>query len=126
MTHRRAAFLMVTALAFAPLPAADDWRTFDGTWSAAGSRQTLSTGTGRAAIARLSGAVVLSGGAGSGFTAEATFSGITPQASSANLLFAGSGFLSQRDLYRLGGLTMALSLVIYLAVGTPWLRLALR
>ena len=31
------------------------------------------------------------------------FAAITPQGSSANLLFAGSGFLSQRDLYRLGG-----------------------
>jgi DASS family divalent anion:Na+ symporter len=29
-------------------------------------------------------------------------SAITPQGSSANLLFAGSGYLSQRDLYRLG------------------------
>ena len=35
------------------------------------------------------------------------FSAITPQGSSANLLFAGSGFLSQRDLYRLGALTTA-------------------
>jgi len=54
------------------------------------------------------------------------FSCITPQGSSANLLFAGSGFLSQRDLYRLGGLTTALSMAIYLVVGTPWLKLVLR
>jgi DASS family divalent anion:Na+ symporter len=54
------------------------------------------------------------------------FSCITPQGSSANLLFAGSGFLSQRDLYQLGGLTTALSLVIYLVVGLPWLRLVIR
>ena len=71
MTHRRAALLVATALALAPLAAADDWRTFDGTWSATGSRHSLSTGAGPAAIARLSGAIVLSGGAGSGFTAEA-------------------------------------------------------
>ena len=51
------------------------------------------------------------------------FSVITPQGSSANLLFAGSGFLSQRDLYRLGGLTTAFSLLVYLIVGTPWLML---
>ena len=51
------------------------------------------------------------------------FSVITPQGSSANLLFAGSGFLSQGDLYRLGGLTTAFSLLLYLVVGTPWLRL---
>jgi divalent anion:Na+ symporter, DASS family len=54
------------------------------------------------------------------------FSPITPQGSSANLLFAGSGFLSQRDLYRLGALTTACSMVLYLAVGLPWLRLVLR
>jgi len=54
------------------------------------------------------------------------FSAIAPQGSSANLLFAGSGFLSQRDLYRLGGLTTAVSMAIYLLVGTPWLRLVLR
>jgi DASS family divalent anion:Na+ symporter len=54
------------------------------------------------------------------------FSAITPQGSSANLLFAGSGFLSQRDLYRLGGLATAFCLVLYLVVGTPWLRLVLK
>ena len=54
------------------------------------------------------------------------FSAITPQGSSANLLFAGSGFLSQRDLYRLGGLTTAFCLVLYLVVGTPWLTLVLK
>lgn len=51
------------------------------------------------------------------------FSVITPQGSSANLLFAGSGFLSQGDLYRLGGLTTAFSLLLYLIIGTPWLML---
>ena len=54
------------------------------------------------------------------------FAAITPQGSSANLLFAGSGFLSQRDLYRLGGLTTAFCLVLYLVVGTPWLQLVLK
>jgi len=51
------------------------------------------------------------------------FASITPQASSANLLFAGSGYLSQGDLYRLGAITTAFSLVLYLLVGTPWLWL---
>src|SRR5436190_1583499 len=51
------------------------------------------------------------------------FSPITPQGSSANLLFAASGFLSQRDLYRLGALTTVCSMVLYLVVGLPWLRL---
>jgi DASS family divalent anion:Na+ symporter len=53
------------------------------------------------------------------------FASITPQGSSANLLFAGSGFLSQRELYRLGGLTTAFNMFLYLVVGLPWLRLVL-
>ena len=54
------------------------------------------------------------------------FSANTPQGSSANLLFAGSGYLSQGELYRLGGLTTALNLVLYLVVGVPWLVLVTR
>jgi DASS family divalent anion:Na+ symporter len=54
------------------------------------------------------------------------FSVLTPQASSANLLFAGSGYLSQHELYRLGAITTAVSFVIYAVVATPWLRLAIR
>jgi divalent anion:Na+ symporter, DASS family len=54
------------------------------------------------------------------------FSAITPQGSSANLLFAGSGLLSQRDMYRLGGLSTAFCMVLYLVVGTPWLLLVTR
>jgi DASS family divalent anion:Na+ symporter len=54
------------------------------------------------------------------------FAAITPQGSSANLLFAGSGFLSQRDLYRLGAVSTACTMAIYLVIGTPWLRFVLR
>jgi DASS family divalent anion:Na+ symporter len=54
------------------------------------------------------------------------FSVITPQGSSANLLFTGSGYLSQGELYKLGALTTGMSLVIYLVVGTPWLMLVAR
>jgi DASS family divalent anion:Na+ symporter len=49
------------------------------------------------------------------------FSVITPQGSSANLLFTGSGYLSQGELYRMGAMTTGISLLVYLAVGTPWL-----
>jgi DASS family divalent anion:Na+ symporter len=49
------------------------------------------------------------------------FSANTPQGSSANLLFAGSGYLTQGELYRLGALTTAFNLGVYLLVGTPWL-----
>ena len=54
------------------------------------------------------------------------FSLITPQGSSANLLFAGSGYLSQGDLYKWGVITTAVSFLIYAVVGTPWLRLVVR
>ena len=54
------------------------------------------------------------------------FSGITPQGSSANLLFTGSGYLSQAELYKLGALTTAFSLLLYLLVATPWLMLVAR
>jgi divalent anion:Na+ symporter, DASS family len=49
------------------------------------------------------------------------FSVITPQGSSANLLFVDSGFLTQGDAYRLGAIATAFCLLIYLLVGTPWL-----
>jgi divalent anion:Na+ symporter, DASS family len=49
------------------------------------------------------------------------FAAITPQGSSANLLFAGSGFLSQGDLYRLGGIATLATLLLYLVIGSPWL-----
>ena len=54
------------------------------------------------------------------------FSAIAPQGSSANLLFAGSGYLSQGELYKLGALTTALNAGVYLLVGTPWLMFVLR
>ena len=54
------------------------------------------------------------------------FSAITPQGSSANLLFAGSGYLSQSDLYRLGALSTAVNLLIYLVIGVPWLAAVAR
>ena len=54
------------------------------------------------------------------------FSAITPQASSANLLFAGSGYLSQGDMYRLGAITTIVNLLIYVLIGTPWFFLVMR
>ena len=54
------------------------------------------------------------------------FSAITPQGSSANLLFAGSGYLTQGDLYRLGAITTGVSIAIYFVVGTAWLALVAR
>jgi hypothetical protein len=67
------ALTVACAVLAATAPAgADDWRPFDGSWSATGTRQTVPTERGSSAIARLSGAVVLSGGnaGAAGFTAE--------------------------------------------------------
>ena len=64
---------MPAGQAQAPAPA-EGWRAFEGTWSAAGQRQTLPTeGAQPASIVRLSGAVVLTGrdGLGRGFRGEA-------------------------------------------------------
>jgi DASS family divalent anion:Na+ symporter len=51
------------------------------------------------------------------------FSAITPQGSSANLMFAGSGYLTQSELYRIGAISTAFCLVLYLVLGVPWLML---
>jgi divalent anion:Na+ symporter, DASS family len=54
------------------------------------------------------------------------FSLITPQGSSANLLFAGSGYFTPGELYRLGGITTAVSFLVYAVVGTAWLMFVVR
>ena len=48
------------------------------------------------------------------------FSTLTPQASSANVIFAGSGYLTQDQIYGFGGIVTLTNLVIFLVVGTPW------
>jgi hypothetical protein len=63
-----------TALSGQQAAAADDWRTFEATWSAAGERHALPADEGRiAVIVRLSGALVLKAGDGlsRGFRAQA-------------------------------------------------------
>jgi divalent anion:Na+ symporter, DASS family len=54
------------------------------------------------------------------------FSTITPQASSANLLVVGSGYLTQGELYKLGTITTAFNILVLLLVGTPWLLFVAR
>ena len=54
------------------------------------------------------------------------FTPITPQGSSANLLFTGSGYLTQGELYRLGAITTGVSVLIYFVIGTAWLFLVAR
>ncbi len=54
------------------------------------------------------------------------FAALAPQASSANLLFIGSGYLQPKDVYRLGAIHTAFCMVLYLVVGTAWLSLVAR
>ncbi|NNL15190.1 MAG: DASS family sodium-coupled anion symporter [Flavobacteriaceae bacterium] len=48
------------------------------------------------------------------------FAAITPQASSSNILFVGSGFLPSRDIYKQGAVITVLNTVIFL-LATPWI-----
>ena len=52
--------------------------------------------------------------------ASSYFSVITPQGGSQYIIFAASGYLTQRELYRLGFLTTLAFLAVFLLVGTPW------
>ncbi|MEP1471077.1 MAG: DASS family sodium-coupled anion symporter [Halieaceae bacterium] len=49
------------------------------------------------------------------------FSVLTPQASSCNVIFVGSGYITGPEVYRYGGLTTLLCLAIYLVIGAPWI-----
>ncbi len=60
------------------------------------------------------------------FFASSYFSVITPQGGSQNVIFVGSGYLTQRELYRLGFLTTLFFLAVFLTVGTGWILLVAR
>lgn len=60
------------------------------------------------------------------FFASSYFSVITPQGGSQNVIFVGSGYLTQRELYKLGLLTTLFFLAVFLSVGTGWLMLVAR
>jgi DASS family divalent anion:Na+ symporter len=58
--------------------------------------------------------------------ASSYFSTITPQAGSQNVIFVGSNYLTQGELYWLGLLTTGFCLLVFLVVGTPWLLFVAR
>ncbi len=58
--------------------------------------------------------------------ASSYFSTITPQGGSQNVIFVGSGYLTQGELYRLGLLTTAFCVLVFLVIGTPWLLFVAR
>jgi DASS family divalent anion:Na+ symporter len=53
--------------------------------------------------------------------ASSYFSVITPQGGSQNIIFVGSGYLTQRELYRLGLFTTLFNMAVFLVIGTPWI-----
>jgi DASS family divalent anion:Na+ symporter len=53
--------------------------------------------------------------------ASSYFSVLTPQGSGANVVFVGPGYLTQGELYRLGALSVAFNVLVFLAIGTPWI-----
>src|SRR6188768_2763090 len=52
--------------------------------------------------------------------ASSYFSVITPQGGSQNIIFAASGYLTQRELYKMGLIITLAFLAIYLLIGSPW------
>jgi divalent anion:Na+ symporter, DASS family len=58
--------------------------------------------------------------------ASSYFSVITPQGGSQNVIFVGSGYLTQRELYRLGALTTLAFLVVFLVIGSAWILVVIR
>jgi DASS family divalent anion:Na+ symporter len=58
--------------------------------------------------------------------ASSYFSVITPQGGSQNVIFVGSGYLTQRELYRLGALTTLCFLAVFLVIGSAWILLVAR
>ena len=55
--------------------------------------------------------------------ASSYFSVITPQGGSQNVIFVASGYLTQRELYRLGLFVTLFFLAVFLTVGTGWVML---
>ena len=58
--------------------------------------------------------------------ASSYFSVITPQGGSQNIIFVASGYLKQRELYKLGLLTTIAFMGVYLLIGTPWILFVTR
>jgi DASS family divalent anion:Na+ symporter len=58
--------------------------------------------------------------------ASSYFSVITPQGGSQNIIFAASGYLTQRELYKLGLFVTLAFTAVFLLIGTPWVYFVTR
>jgi len=50
---------------------------------------------------------------------------ITPQGSSANVIYTGSGYIEAGEVYKVGGIVTFVNTVIFLTVGTAWMMFIL-
>jgi DASS family divalent anion:Na+ symporter len=50
---------------------------------------------------------------------------ITPQGSSANVIYTGSGYIEAGEVYRVGGIVTLVNTVVFLTIGTAWLMFIL-
>ena len=50
---------------------------------------------------------------------------ITPQGSSANVIYAGSGYLESSEIYKYGGIVTLVNTIVFLTVGTAWMMIIL-
>jgi len=50
---------------------------------------------------------------------------ITPQGSSANVIYTGSGYIEPGEVYKVGGIVTLVNTVVFLTVGSAWMMLIL-
>ena len=50
---------------------------------------------------------------------------ITPQGSSANVIYAGSGYIEAKEIYKIGGIITFINTFVFLTIGTAWMLLIL-
>ena len=50
---------------------------------------------------------------------------ITPQGSSANVIYTGSGYIEPGEVYKVGGIVTLLNTLVFLGVGTGWIMIVL-
>jgi DASS family divalent anion:Na+ symporter len=50
---------------------------------------------------------------------------ITPQGSSANVIYTGSGYIEPGEVYKVGGIVTFVNTVVFLTIGTAWMLLVL-
>ena len=50
---------------------------------------------------------------------------ITPQGSSANVIYIGSGYIEAGEIYKVGGIVTLVNLLVFLTIGTGWILLVI-